>query len=115
MEIWTDEQQVEYEFARDTISSLSALLSRYTYWRELLGKAKTKKEINYLARVNERSIELAKEMKLFDGFDTDIIQDIINKYSPLIKEYHDTFDSDETAGEKELDKRYLLTKVLYSE
>jgi len=115
METWSQEQQIKYEFARDTISSLSALLSRYSYWLEILDKNNTTIEKNYIERINKRAIELSKEIRLFNGFDEEIIQEIIKKYSPLIKKYNDSFNSDEAAAKEGLDEQYLTTKVIYNE
>jgi hypothetical protein len=101
---WTQDQQIQYELARDVLSSLSAILSRY---QTRITDEKEKKLFF------DRSVEISQEKSHFNGFDDEIVKTVIDTYSPLIKEYNDNWVSTEHLIKNGLDHKYITTKVNY--
>ena len=103
---WSQDQQIMFELALDTITSFSAIFSRISYYIE----DKEKEEV-----YSNRSVEIHKETNFFNGFDDDIINDIVDTYSPLIREYYDMDGSDEEIAKKgDLPDKYFTTRVHYA-
>lgn len=102
---WSYDQQIQYELARDTLSSLSSILSRQSYILD--DKEKAEIYIN-------RSVEISKEKHFFNGFNDAIIKDVIQTYSPLIREYHTLGVTEEEIGDKGLPQEFISNKVDYA-
>jgi hypothetical protein len=101
---WTYDQQIQYELALDTISSLKAILRRQAY------VIKDEKKIKAL---RARSIELAKEKYNFNGFDDEIVKSVIDTYSELIREYYTMGETEEEIANIGLPDKFITTKVIY--
>ena len=104
---WSQDQQIMFELALDTLSSLAAILKRIGYNID----DKEKAEVYF-----SKALELHEERDIFDGFDDDIVKDIVETYSPLIREY---YDMKQNARElaitgKGLPDKYFTTKVDYA-
>jgi len=104
MKTWSQDEQIQYELARDVISSLASVLSRV---------GSRTNDLKVKMRLKTRAVELRKEVLLFDGFDTDIVKSVITTYSPLTREYCDSNLSKEDIATIGLDEKYLNTKVNY--
>jgi len=103
---WTHEQQLEYELARDALSSLEAILFHY--------KRHTK-DPNLKERIEERELELYNERYKFDGFDDAIVKAVNDTYWKLIRENSEDSRSYEEKAAAGIDEKYLTTKVDYNE
>jgi len=101
---WSQDEQIQYELARDTISSLASILTRHA---ARIDDEKKREELIF------RAVSLNKETNNFNGFDTEIVKSVINTYAPLIKEYYDSEVSEEDLAVIGLNKKYLTTKVKY--
>ncbi len=101
---WTHEQQLEFELARDALSSLEAILFHY---KRYIKDQKLKE------RIEERELELFKERYKFDGFDDEIVKAVNDTYWPLIRENSEDSRSYEEKAATGIDEKYLTTKVNY--
>lgn len=101
---WTYEQQIEYELALDTLSSLEAILRRQS--RIITDKDRINK-------YKQRALELHKESRKFDGFDDGIVKDVNDTYSALIREYHTMGDTEEEIATIGLPDKFITIKVDY--
>jgi hypothetical protein len=95
---WNQKQQIRYEYARDVISSLEAILLRHT--------TKTT-DSDEIQKCRARIAELGRETQNFNGFDDDIVELVIDTYTPLLNDYRNEPHHDR------LNEKYLNTKVDY--
>ncbi len=102
---WSYDQQIQYELARDTLSSLAAILSRQS--RVIENEEK-------ISAYKKRSIELSKEKRFFNGFDDEIVKDVVQTYSALIREYHTMGSNEGEIAAKGLPQKFIDTKVNYA-
>lgn len=107
---WDNEQQIQYELARDMLSSYSAQLSRVAF--KMMDKNMDEVEIK---KITIRASEITKEKKYFNGFDDKKVANVINVYSKLMREFDEEYSSEELATEKGIASKYLETKALYNE
>lgn len=103
---WSYDQQIQYELARDTISSLAAILSR---------QSRVIKDANKIAIMKKRASSLKKEVRYFNGFDDEIVKNVITTYSALIREYHTMGTTEAEIAEIGLPDKFFTTKVEYAE
>ena len=103
---WSQDEQIQYELARDTISSLASILTRHA--ARIDDEEKTKELIF-------RAVALKKETNFFNGFDTEIVKNVIDTYSPLVKEYYNSDASEEDLATIGLKEKYITTKVNYDD
>ena len=101
---WTHEQQLEFELARDALSSLGAILFHYS---------RHTKDQELKRRIDERELELHNERYKFDGFDDEIVNAVNDTYWPLIRENSEDPRSYEEKAAAGIDEKYLTTKVDY--
>jgi len=101
---WSQDEQIQYELARDTISSLASILSRHA--ARIDDDKKTE-------RLIYRAVALKRETNNFNGFDTEIVKAVIDTYAPLVKNYYDSEVSEEDLAVIGLDEKYLTTQVKY--
>lgn len=101
---WSYDEQIQYELARDTISSLSAILLR---------QSRIIKDENKIQSLKTRATELNKEIQYFDGWNVAAVKSIIETYSPLIREYHDMGTTEKEIAEIGLPDKFITTKVTY--
>ena len=101
---WSYDQQIQYELARDTISSLKAILLRQSWVIENADKIKI---------LQKRASELGKEVNHFDGFNDKIIKSVISTYSPLIREYYTMGTTEAEIASIGLPDKFFTTKVAY--
>ena len=98
----TYKQQLDYELARDALSSLEAILFHYKRYT---------KDLKLKERIEEREMELYNERYKFNGFDDEIVKAVNDTYWPLIRENSEDSRSYEEKAAAGIDERYLITKV----
>ena len=101
---WSQDQQIQFELANDTLTSLSAIFSRISYNID----DKEKAEVYF-----SKALELHKERHIFNGFDDDIVKDIVQTYSALIREYHDMKQNSRELAQVGLPDKFFTTRVDY--
>jgi len=101
---WSYDQQIQFELANDTITSLQAILLRQSWVID----DEVKKEV-----LQTRAVELYGEMNNYNGFDDEIVKDVIDTYSALIREYHTMGTSEEEIAAKGLPDKFITTRVKY--
>jgi len=101
---WSYDQQIQYELARDTISSLAAILSR---------QSRVIKDTDKIKIMKKRASELGKEVQHFNGFDDVIVKNVITTYSALIREYHTMGTTEAEIAAIGLPDKFFTTKVEY--
>jgi len=101
---WSYDQQIQYELALDTISSLKAILRRQAH----IIKDVMKKDV-----MKTRANELAQEKHNFNGFDDKIVKSVISTYSALIREYHTMGTTEAEIAAIGLPDKFFTTKVEY--
>ena len=101
---WSYNQQIQFELANDTITSLRAILLR---------QSRVIKDANKIENFKKRATELYAEMNNYDGFDDEITKDVIDTYSALIREYHRMGTSEEEIAAKGLPDKFITIRVKY--
>lgn len=102
--VWTQQQGNMYWIAKDKISNLRGIFSRQ---KAVIDDEELKK-IYY-----ERWSELWDEEAKFDGFDDEIVADVIATYGPLIEEYFEMGSTEKEIAAKGLPEKIWTTKVDY--
>ncbi|SFV90188.1 hypothetical protein MNB_SV-4-1304 [hydrothermal vent metagenome] len=103
---WTHEQQLEYELARDALSSLEAILFHYK---------KHTKDPKLKERIEERELELFNKRYKFNGFDDAIVKAVNDTYWTLIRKNSEDPRSYEEKAATGINEKYLTTKVDYGD
>ena len=112
----TQEEEIAYLEAKDSINDMMGIMSRYIFWLRELGKDQSDEEKAHIAWIDERQSELGKEKQKLDLFNEALNTKVWHFYAPLIKEYFEMpMKSDKEIAEKGLPEKYVTTKVDLSE
>lgn len=114
--IFSRDQEMAYEMAKELINDVQGIMVRYTYWLSQIGKDQTEEEKAHISWINAREKELWKEKRDLDRYNEARNNKIRKVYGKLIREYFAMpVKSDREIAEKGLPKKYVTTKVDLSE
>lgn len=131
--VMTYEQEMQYELAKDIIGWLAAALSRYAEYIKdrnnkdsilhndspMIPYTKERESKNFASLEQEieafenRERELRKEKKILYDIDDKKMQEVIDTYSALLREYDEDKRSEKQKAAEGIDLKFIETKVDY--